>query len=74
MTFPIYRGEGEPEEPGLYAAMVRGGWKILEWSETTRTWHYPGLDADWQPDAVSKWVGPLDDEEPLPGELREYDL
>jgi hypothetical protein len=64
-------GTGTPEDPGLYCCMLRGGWKVLEWSEKTRTWHYPGLDVDWLPADVSKWIGPLDPEAEA---VREYDL
>lgn len=55
----INNGTGIPSEPGLYCAMVRGGWKILEWSEISGSWHYPGMDIDWLPEFISVWHGPL---------------
>lgn len=60
-------GTGEPDDRGLYAAKVNGGWKILEW-DRSGWWHYPGTPVKWRPEDVSQWLGPLEPED------QEYDL
>lgn len=50
-------GTGRPTAPGLYAAEVFCGWKLLDWS-ADRGWHLAGV-CGWNAGDPVQWVGPL---------------
>ena len=55
----LRHGYTDPGYAGLYCAMVRGDWKLLEWDTVKEVWLYPGTDYTWQLSDVSQWFGPL---------------
>lgn len=59
-----------PTLPGIYAAEVYHGWKLLEWKEGA--WFHPDLVARWTLEVV-QWVGPLPERQGVKPKV-EYDL
>lgn len=67
----IINGIGNrPETPGLYAAEIYFGWKLLEWHDGA--WWHEAKVGRWMAGDPVQWVGPLPDR--LPKIETEFDL
>jgi hypothetical protein len=53
----IENGAGRPDRPGLYAAEIYFGWKLLEWHDGA--WWHEAKVGRWMADDPVQWVGPL---------------
>lgn len=53
----IENGAAPPEWPGLYAAEIYFGWKLLEWHDGA--WWHPAKVGRWMAGDPVQWVGPL---------------
>ena len=60
-----------PKFPGIYAAEVFYGWKLLEWKDGS--WWHMGTVGRWTASIPVQWVGPLPVQRKQPSKM-EFDL
>jgi hypothetical protein len=76
----IENSAGRPEKPGLYAAEIYFGWKLLEWHDGAwwheEKWYYPKSSNEFH-SGIFGWCGPLPVgrlDDPHPPCIQEYSL